>query len=276
MTNDTAALDIDAARRLDRRIRLMAQTISDSLAKLYELVQEAKDGQIHLALGYPSWTAYVADACKVEVRLDRDRRRELAGWLADEGMSQRAIAATLGVSKNTVTADVSQIGTPESESLSDFFDDADEAADIIAMADVDGETFDAVLAEARAGGDLSREAVARRCRDRRQDRTVTGMDGKTYAQPKQNRRPKSQQTRRKPPATFTRLMNHLTELNRLAAECIDMADEVSFKTNATRCGLVYDTQQQCDSALALTDGFRTLSHQLVDALTNAATGAKTP
>ena len=34
--------------------------------------------------------------------------------LSDEGMSTRAIAGSIGVSKNTVTSDLSQTGTPDS------------------------------------------------------------------------------------------------------------------------------------------------------------------
>lgn len=178
------------AERLDRRIRLMANSISESLSKMYELVEQAKAGQIHVALGYASWTAYVADACKIDIKIDRDQRRELVGWLSDEGMSQRSIAQTLGVSKNTVTADLSQIGTPDEEIVSTYFSDAAEAADVMAMADVPAQVFENVLAEARAEGDLSRENVSNKCRAAQQK--STGPDGKQYPRHRQ------QQPRRQP------------------------------------------------------------------------------
>jgi hypothetical protein len=58
------------AERLDKRIRLLVQTIADNRTKLYELVGRAKHGEIHKALGYLSWTADVADIFTVQVRLD--------------------------------------------------------------------------------------------------------------------------------------------------------------------------------------------------------------
>jgi hypothetical protein len=104
-----AAVSRADAERLDKRIRLLADTINNSLAKLYELVERAKHGEIHKALGFPSWTACVADVFKGQVRLDREQRRELVGWLAGEGMSQRAIADAVGVSKKTVQNDQAAI-----------------------------------------------------------------------------------------------------------------------------------------------------------------------
>jgi hypothetical protein len=69
--------DPDAAKRLDTRIRLLANTIADNLTKLYALVEQTKARQIHVALGFASWTAYVADVFTVEVRLNREQRQEL-------------------------------------------------------------------------------------------------------------------------------------------------------------------------------------------------------
>jgi len=54
------------AQRLDKRIRLLVQSIADNAAKLYELVEQAKHGEIHKALGFPSWTAYVSDVFTVD------------------------------------------------------------------------------------------------------------------------------------------------------------------------------------------------------------------
>lgn len=63
-------LDRATAQRLDKRMRLLAGTINDNIAKLYELVPEAKRGDVHRALGFPSWTAYLADVFTVQVRLE--------------------------------------------------------------------------------------------------------------------------------------------------------------------------------------------------------------
>jgi hypothetical protein len=98
-------LDQAAAGRLDKRIRLLVGTINDSITKLHELVQEAKYGDAHVALGFPSWTAYLADVFTVDVRLERGARAELVGYLSGEGMSNRTIAEVIGVDEGTVRND---------------------------------------------------------------------------------------------------------------------------------------------------------------------------
>lgn len=108
-TATTATVDSaesSAAKRLDHRIRLLAGSIGDSLAKLHMLVEEAKQGEIHKALGFPSWTAYLADALTIQVQLGREQRRELVGYLSGEGMSQRTIADIVRVDQKTVSNDL--------------------------------------------------------------------------------------------------------------------------------------------------------------------------
>jgi hypothetical protein len=102
-----APLDLAAAKRLDSRIRRMAEATAGNLVTLADLIAEAKQGQIHLALGFRSWTAYLADALgKLQMVLTAESRRELVGRLADEGMSERAISTAVGVSQPTVHRDV--------------------------------------------------------------------------------------------------------------------------------------------------------------------------
>jgi hypothetical protein len=71
-----------------------------------------------VALGFPSWTAYIADVFHGQVLLDRDQRRELVGYLAGEGMSQRAIADVVSADRKTVRNDlaeqVGETGPPRS------------------------------------------------------------------------------------------------------------------------------------------------------------------
>lgn len=105
------------AKRLDMGIRLLADTVRGNVEKLAEKVTEAKQGQIHVALGFPSWTAYLADALGGQLELTSDARREVVALMAGEGMSLRAIACATGASKSTVGRDlaaiqVSQDGTP--------------------------------------------------------------------------------------------------------------------------------------------------------------------
>ena len=162
------ALDRPAAERLDRRIRLMVDAVNKNVEKLEDLVDEAKRGDIHSALGYASWTAYLSDVFTVQVRLDRDRRRELVGYLAGEGMSQRAIADVVGISKNTVTADLSQFGTPQADS-------------------VDVEVDEDALAEELIAAELSGVHVADEptaIKTEPAPAPVIGLDGKKYQSPR--------------------------------------------------------------------------------------------
>lgn len=104
-------ISADEARRLTERIRLTAMTVRDGIEKLQGLVETAKNGNAHLALGYPSWTAYLADTLGAEpLRLPRDQRQELVGYLAGEGMSTRAIGAVVGASHPTVINDLRSTG----------------------------------------------------------------------------------------------------------------------------------------------------------------------
>lgn len=101
-------ISADEARRLTERIRLTAMTVRDGIEKLQGLVERAKAGHVHEALGYPSWTAYLADTLGDQpLRLPRDQRQELVGYLAGEGMSTRAIGAVVGAADITVRRDLS-------------------------------------------------------------------------------------------------------------------------------------------------------------------------
>jgi hypothetical protein len=257
-----APLDHGAAHRLDSRIRLLAVNIADNLTKLTNLVAEAEAGQIHLTLGFKSWTAYLASAlAKLDTWTTTDSRRELVDMLAHAGMSQRAIAQAVGVNQATVSRDQQVMHDASPAPVSAYFTDAAEEADIMAMADVTDAEFQQVLAEARAEGDLSRQNVANKCAPAK---PVTGLDGKTYTKPK----PKAETAKRA--ATFTQLMKRLTELNRVASECLDIAEELSFDTEAKWNGLTYDSQQQFDSAKALADGLWGVVGDLLDAVENKA------
>jgi transposase len=102
----------DAAERLDERMRLLVGAINDSMAKLYEIVEEAKRGNIHATLGFSSWTAYLADVFTVQIRLEPGQRRELVGYLSGEGVSNRVIADMTGVSRETVRRDLGDTFVP--------------------------------------------------------------------------------------------------------------------------------------------------------------------
>lgn len=147
-------LDADDARRLTERIRLIAGNVADNVEKLRDLVEQARVGEAHTALGYPSWTAYLLDVFGDEpLRLARDVRQELVAELAAQGMSSRAIAPIVGVTDRQVRNDIAGGNDfPPVEQI---------------VIHVDGAT-----------GEVQPE------------REVTGLDGKSYSTPvqKQNRR----------------------------------------------------------------------------------------
>lgn len=92
----------DDAERLTERIRDVATSTRSQIDELAALVDEARGGEAHAALGYPSWTAYLVDALGGTLALDRGSTRDVVALLAGEGMSSRAIAPIVGVSHMTV------------------------------------------------------------------------------------------------------------------------------------------------------------------------------
>lgn len=100
------------AKVLDKKIRATGDRAVKSHEKTLELfdelttlLTEARDREIHKALGLKSWTAYIADAVNLEVP-QRDDRKALTLFLSGQGMSQRAIANALGVSQKTIDRDL--------------------------------------------------------------------------------------------------------------------------------------------------------------------------
>jgi hypothetical protein len=264
-------MDRADAERLDKRIRLLVGTINDNLDKLYELVEQAKTGQIHKALDYPSWTAWAADTIKIQVRLDRGQRRELVGYLSGEGMSQRAIADVVGVDQKTVSNDLRLAGEENSSPVpawfAESFGDDQDAADSWAMSAVSDDEFESVLHDARAQGDLSRENVVRLCGEQTNDKAaVTGKDGKTYRPT-----PKNDATKQKPrrgPITddFRRAVSELDKaVNRLAKLA---ADDRFNRNQSELCGrnlvvlLGIFTRLDDDVLWRLSNGFH--RHELDD------------
>lgn len=191
----TQDLTADEARRLTERIRLTAHTARESIEKLHALVDEAKAGNAHLALGYASWTAYLADVMGEEpLRLARDQRQELVGFLAGEGMSTRAIAPIVGVKQPQVVKDLAEqrqvIPTESPEPAPQ-------------------ETARSVVAAAFARRDEPTSPPK-----------VTGLDGKTYAKPAPAA-PKTPQRRALPDQFFDAsydLQKVVERIERLAAD----------------------------------------------------------
>jgi hypothetical protein len=103
-------ISLSDARRLTERIRLMALTVGENIDKLKALVAEAKESESHIALGYASWQAYLADVLgETPMRLERDTRQALVAELTTQGMSTRAIAPIVGVDNATVHRDLGRV-----------------------------------------------------------------------------------------------------------------------------------------------------------------------
>ena len=190
-------LDETAARKLDGRIRRMATAVRDQIQTLSGLIEEAKAGEVHAVLGYPSWTAYIADVfSSAPLHLERVQRRELVGYLSGEGMSVRAIGQTVGAARNTVRDDLRQVGQidpPENDDLApdgsvkadprEFFDSDEEVAAAVTMGEATEDEFESALTAAQADDDLSQDNVIRHlpgASPPATERKVTGQDGKTY------------------------------------------------------------------------------------------------
>ena len=93
------------AKSLDNKIRKASEKVNATTDQLFGLLEEAANGRIHEALGFPSWTAWFSDAVQIRPN-DRDERKAFAALMSGRGMSQRAIAAALGVSQKTVDRDL--------------------------------------------------------------------------------------------------------------------------------------------------------------------------
>jgi len=148
-----AVISSDDAQRLTQRIRLVAQTLSENIDKLKMLVAEARESNAYAALGYPSWTAYLADVLgETPLRLEREVRQELVAELSAQGMSTRAIAPIVGVDNATVHRDISGVANATPEPAIDY-------------PEYDAETGEVIEAEL-----VDPEPV----------RPVVGLDGKQY------------------------------------------------------------------------------------------------
>lgn len=163
-------MSVRDAERITERIRYMAMSVRDGVEKLQGLVTEAQEGQAHLALGYPSWTAYIAEVMgdePLQLR-NREERREVVSWLAGQGMSTRAIAPVVGAARNTVMSDLREVAQSEPPA---------------APATPSESTFDPTPSWDPVDTETGEIHEAPHDPGTPGPRPVTGLDGKTYTRP---------------------------------------------------------------------------------------------
>jgi transposase-like protein len=141
-TGEIVQMSEGDARELTDMIRRTGEIMWSQIIRAY-------NGRAWAALGYSTWDDY----CSTEfdgarIKLPREDRREVVASLREAGMSVRAIAAATGASKNTIAADVSQIGTPEPTTTAIDFDDEIVEAEIVEVTvpkvtGVDGKSYPA-------------------------------------------------------------------------------------------------------------------------------------
>jgi hypothetical protein len=103
------------AKRLDKQIRTQTDKLNNTAAFLFDLLAQAAEGQIHLALGYNSISDYFTDAVDIAPS-DAAERKFMAAMMSGKGLSQRAIAAALNVGVGTVNRDLSDVEKGETVS----------------------------------------------------------------------------------------------------------------------------------------------------------------
>lgn len=199
------------ARRITERIRIVAHNYTEAKAELIQLVQDAKDGSAHEALGYPSWTAYLAETLGDEpMRLARDERQEMVKALSAEGMSTRAIAPIVGVSQKTVVKDSQVIPKVSPEPKSD--------AELLAGAEWSPEAVEETPRFTDEPGHIQPVTGA-----------ITGMDGKQYTRPEPKEQPKPRAE-----AITSQFSSAIVDLNRVLDRFHRISTNENFQKNKSQ------------------------------------------
>jgi hypothetical protein len=102
--------------------RALTDRIKRDAESLWELIKQAYLGRAWIALNYPSWDVYCANEFgSLRLRLPREEREAVVRSLLESGLSNRAVASTLGVSEGTVRNDQrgAQFYAPETDAEAD-------------------------------------------------------------------------------------------------------------------------------------------------------------
>lgn len=101
--NDLLAGAIKPDSTESRRARDLDRRIDQALGDTFELLAEAFRTGAWVELGHESWAAYLATKAEIaSLRIPAAERAEVFGRFRDAGMSNRQIAAAVGVSSRTV------------------------------------------------------------------------------------------------------------------------------------------------------------------------------
>jgi hypothetical protein len=100
-------LSVPEAKRLTQRIRQRINAIHADMDELQIMIAAAREGLAWQILGFPSWTAYLADLINIEVAAEQ--RREVIALLIPERISQPAMAKMLNVSRSQIQQDMKRV-----------------------------------------------------------------------------------------------------------------------------------------------------------------------
>lgn len=100
-------MEMSEARTVTVKIKALLASITTTIDKTVDLIEKARAGDAHLAMGYSSWTDYVAgEFADALSGLERAERIPVTAKLTETGMSRRAVSSVLGTSVGTVHSDL--------------------------------------------------------------------------------------------------------------------------------------------------------------------------
>jgi transposase-like protein len=233
--------------------RALTNDIQTTITKAWLLIQQAYTSRAWAALGYSTWDAY----CETEFRsyrlkLPLEDRREAVASLREAGLSVRAIASGIGISKNTVTADLAQVSQTDPPAavtarrnigLDARLDDLDQQIEVLTAAERD------LLAQCEATIDTGMATLT----ELGMAKKITGTDGKKYTPPSPREKP-----RRRP--ITDQAHDAGWELNRAVEKVARITRDDRFEAN--RDAVVMKLRQNLSRSAEIIDEL--LAHKVID------------
>lgn len=104
------AVTTTEAETITAAIKTKLEAIAENVDLVVPLIEKAKTDGVHEVLGFKSWAQYVTFHFNgVLARLNKYERQPIVELLSRTGMSTRAVAAVVGVSKDTVSRDLAGV-----------------------------------------------------------------------------------------------------------------------------------------------------------------------